>query len=271
MESKSKKHYGVKQKYSRPKQYTLGCDEKGFLCSCNGHEKDCIRECYNILNKYIERILPKGEKESNNSSNDPLDESKDIEAELQDEIAALKSDNKGVKRAERLFQVIESGAKNFLFIRAKDVDPVGLASAIVQDIAETKQMQTRHLIRLVPVEITCKAYIDNIKKACSELLEKHFKDCAKSFSIIYNHRNNNNNSLSRDIVISEIANLVKEYGNDHVVDLTNAQVTIVVEVIKSIALLAVVPKYLFYKKFNLHAIGSNNDTQSSEHNKELMK
>ncbi|KAI4468897.1 thump domain containing protein 1-related [Holotrichia oblita] len=213
---------------------------------------------------YGEKILPKEAKEANNSSSEPLNESKDIEAELQDEIASLKSDNQEVKHSERLFQVIESGAKNFLFIRAKVVDPVALASSIVEDIAATKQLQTRHLIRLVPVEITCKAYIDNIKKACSELLERHFKDSAKTFSIVYNHRNNNTSNLTRDVVITQIANLVNEYRNDHVVDLTNAEVTIVVEVIKSIALLAVIPKYLFYKKFNLHAIGNKNDTQSSE-------
>lgn len=29
---------------------------KGFLCTCNGYEKDCIRESYNLLNEYADKL-----------------------------------------------------------------------------------------------------------------------------------------------------------------------------------------------------------------------
>ncbi|GJQ84160.1 hypothetical protein Trydic_g2839 [Trypoxylus dichotomus] len=259
MDSKSKKKYGTRKKYGTPKQYTLGCEEKGFLCSCNGHEKECIKECCNILNNYAERLcrddLPKVNVDSSQLPPSVNSSVEDIEADLQKEIAMLRSDNHSIDI--KRFQIVDSGAKNFLFIRTTCIDPVVLATAIVKDIAETKQLQARHLIRLVPIETTCKAYIDNIKKACANLLEKHFSDGARTFSILYNHRNNSNNHLSRDVVIAEVAKLVSGLSDKHTVDLNGAEVTIVIEIIKSIALLAVIPDYLKYKKFNLHSLSQN--------------
>lgn len=29
---------------------------KGFVCTCNGMEKQCIRESYNILNEYADKL-----------------------------------------------------------------------------------------------------------------------------------------------------------------------------------------------------------------------
>lgn len=235
----------------KSKRYTLGCDERGFLASCNGHEKECVKECYNILNKYMNQLYGV---ESNGFNSLP-NIGTDTAIPLEKEIANLKA-KFGTWPSNKLFQVVESGAKNFLFIKTTIEDPVKLATAIVKDISENRQLQARHLIRLIPIEITCKAYIDNIKRACERLLDAHFKSCTKSFSIAYHHRNSTNN-LTRDIVISEIAKLVNSCGKGHTVDLDNADITIVVEVIRSIALLAAIPAYLEYKKFNLHAICKN--------------
>lgn len=29
---------------------------KGFLCTCNFHERDCVREAYNLLNQFADRL-----------------------------------------------------------------------------------------------------------------------------------------------------------------------------------------------------------------------
>lgn len=29
---------------------------KGFICTCNGNEKQCIREAYNILNEFADQL-----------------------------------------------------------------------------------------------------------------------------------------------------------------------------------------------------------------------
>ena len=62
------------------------------------------------------------------------------------------------KESERRFQVIESGIQNVLFVRTTVKEPVELVVKILKDIAETKTQKCRHLIRLIPIQRTCKAF-----------------------------------------------------------------------------------------------------------------
>ena len=81
----------------------------------------------------------------------------EIEDELDKEKEILKVQaNKS--ETERRFQVIESGIQNVLFVRTTVEDPVALVTEILKDIAATNTQKSRHLIRLVPIEKTCKAF-----------------------------------------------------------------------------------------------------------------
>lgn len=229
------KHYkGSQQK--RPKRSVLDLNMRGFLCSCNNREKDCIYESYNLLNRYADALYGS------------VEEKQSDDVDLKREIEALKAES------QRRFQVVNSGAKNILFIRTTLENPVELAEKIMGDVKRTKQQQSRFLIRLVPIETTCKAYVKDIEKAIEPLLEKYFRSQPRTFGIVFNHRNNN--SISRDAVIEVIAKKVTGIRLDHKVNLKEAELSIVVEVIKGIALLAVVPDFIKYKKYNLLALSS---------------
>lgn len=45
------------QQNKRRRQYVLETGVKGFFCTCNGKEKECIRESYNILNYYADQLI----------------------------------------------------------------------------------------------------------------------------------------------------------------------------------------------------------------------
>ncbi|KAJ8933869.1 hypothetical protein NQ314_013722 [Rhamnusium bicolor] len=218
---KYKQHF-----YKKPtKKSGLVINLKGFLCSCNNREKECVRESYNLLNKYADMLYPTQPVESTSK------EDFDIEVELKKELSELRSNK------DKRFQLVESGAKNFLFIKTTLDDPVSLAEKIVSDIEETKSQQTRFLIRLVPIEITCRAHVKDIENAFKPLALKYFKESPRTFSIVYNHRNNN--SLKKEDVIKVVADAVFEIRADHKVNLKEAEVSIIIEVIKGIALLGV--------------------------------
>lgn len=234
--SKYKQKFSVGKQKKRP---TLEVNLKGFICSCNDREKDCVRESYNLLNKYADVLYP-----SQPSTEDCKDT--DIADDLRKELLELTSNKKN------RFQVVESGAKNLIFINTTLEDPVQLAEKIVSDIAETKNKQTRILLRLVPIEITCKAYVKDIENAFKRIATKYFTENSKTFSVVYNHRNNNN--LKRDDVIKVIADAVFQTRSDHKVNLKDAEISVVIEVIKGIALIGIVPNFIKYKKYNLHAI-----------------
>lgn len=237
MEKKNKRKINHFKKFTkRPSQFTLQPNQRGFLCTCNSREKECVREAYNILNEHADLLF----------GGSALTPSKvDIDDDLDAEINNLRTEDK-----HKRFQVVESGAKNVLFIRTSIDEPVKLAHHILQSVHDNNRHQTRHLIRLVPVEVTCKAFLNDVLQAVEPLLEKHFKEGPKSYSVVFNRRNNN--SLNKDEVIKAIADKVAAIRNDHKVNLKEGDWTIVVEVIRSIALVAVVPDFLKYKKFNVH-------------------
>ncbi|XP_045464977.1 THUMP domain-containing protein 1 homolog [Harmonia axyridis] len=236
----------------RKRNSNIDINYKGFLCSCNNREKDCIRESYQILNKAADELYKEEPTETK-------DEEVDISDEISKEIDSLKSDNANQKFK---FNVCDSGAKNLIFIRTTMEDPVKISQHIVENIFQTKQQQTRFLIRLVPVEVTCKAHVKDIEKAFQPLAEKYFQNEGKTFSIIYNHRNNN--SLSRDDVIKTVAEKVLSLNKDNKVNLKDAEVSIIIEVIRAFAFIGVVPHFIKYKKYNLLALSDNVDRVNEE-------
>ncbi|XP_018574836.1 THUMP domain-containing protein 1 homolog [Anoplophora glabripennis] len=248
--SKYKQKFNVK-KHKRP---SLEVNLKGFICSCNNREKDCVKESYNLLNKYADILYPP-------PANTDTKDDTDIGDELRNELLELTS----IKT--KRFQVVESGAKNMIFIKTTLEDTVQLAEKIISDIAETKSRQTKVLLRLVPIEVTCKAYVKDIENAFKRIAPKHFAESSKTFSVVYNHRNNNN--LKRDDVIKAVADVVFQIRSDHRVSLKDAEVSVVIEVIKGIALIGIVPDFIKYKKYNLHAISEHDNETESQHSGEL--
>lgn len=246
---KRKASYYKGSQQKRSKRNVLDVNMRGFLCSCNNREKDCVYESYNLLNRYADALYGSVEEKSGEES--------DVEVDLKKEIEALKAQTQ-CKR----FQVVDSGAKNVLFIRTTLENPVELAEKIMADIQRTKQQQSRFLIRLVPIEVTCKAFVKDIEKAIEPLLEKYFKNQPRTFGIVFNHRNNSN--ICRDTVIQVVADKVATIRSDHKVNLKEAELSIIIEVIRGIALLAVVPDFFKYKKYNLHALSSKTGDTSNK-------
>ncbi|RZF39564.1 hypothetical protein LSTR_LSTR001085 [Laodelphax striatellus] len=256
---RGKRKHNFYSNESRKKfKYCLDTGLQGFLCTCNNREKDCVREAYNILNDYGDKLF--GEENIEDKSNlEHKEKDTEIEDELEREVKSLqKSTNSG----ERRFQVVESGANCCVFIKAKIPDPVKLAATIMEDVQSTKTQKTRYLIRLLPVEVTCKAYLDSIKKAADSLFDKYFRCEPTTFAIVYNKRNNDN--LLRDEVIKSLALIVEDKNILHKVDLRQARLTVVIEVIKSICCLSVVPDYFKYCKYNLMQLSKNEDEYPSD-------
>uniref|UniRef100_A0A8D9B3W1 THUMP domain-containing protein 1 homolog n=1 Tax=Cacopsylla melanoneura TaxID=428564 RepID=A0A8D9B3W1_9HEMI len=235
---------------------TLPIGIKGFLCTFNTmrnqSENQCVKEAYNILNEYLEKINASDTKDPNKKETSDVQEKitndeLDVEEELKNELHDLQ--NEDVKK--RKFQKLDSGAQGNVFIKINDktIDPVTLGTGIVEDLHKTKQQKTIHLLRLIPVEVTCKSYVDDITKAIGPLLDKYFLGAPTSYCIVFNKRNNNN--LERASVIELTALLVKEKNMFHSVDLKQAALTIVFEVIKSVCCISVLPDYYKYMKYNL--------------------
>ena len=54
--NKRKPYFSSNLMAKKRKDLFLKAGMKGFICTCNGNEKQCIRESYNILNEYADRL-----------------------------------------------------------------------------------------------------------------------------------------------------------------------------------------------------------------------
>ncbi|KAG8233798.1 hypothetical protein J437_LFUL008018 [Ladona fulva] len=245
---KRKANYWNADQRKRKSNYNLDVGQKGFICTCNFNEKQCIREAYNILNEFNDVTENVSE-----TPEEVAEEEEDVEAALAKEVKALQDENSSGNKF-RKFQVVETGLNNCIFIRTTIQDPVGLVVKIMEEVKTKKQRKTRFLLRMLPVEVTCKATPKQMEEALKPLMQKYFSSEGKTFSIIYRARYNN--SVVRDEVIELFAGLVKSANPMNRADLNNPQLAVLVEIMKSICCVSVVPNFYGYKKYNLSELVS---------------
>jgi len=72
-----------------------------------------------------------------------------------------------------------------IFIVGTLPNPLDLVTKIITELDITKKQCTRYLLRLLPIEIICKAYMNDIRTKASILFEKYFVQEPKTFSIVF--------------------------------------------------------------------------------------
>jgi len=266
----SEKRKARKQNYfkaaKKSKKYAEGKVLKegmvGFLLTCNNREKEAVREGYNLLNEFADKLFGSEKKPDeclDSLDTDDIDKAFDAEKDnLDDEI------NK--KPSERRFQQVESGANNCLFIKTTLHNPKLLVNSILDDIVSTKSQKARYILRMIPVIGTCKAFNENIEKLAEEKLSDIFKEGTElTYCLLFKSRNNNN--VLRDDMIKLIGSVVKNQPGKTSVDLKTPDICIVIEVIRNVCCLGIVEQYFKRKKYNLVELGKSDnlaDTKSEE-------
>ncbi|XP_046660332.1 THUMP domain-containing protein 1 homolog [Homalodisca vitripennis] len=239
---------------------------KGFICTCNMREKDCVRESYNILNEYADKLYGLEEMKEHKSDEKVVTEEagagagaeEDIEDELKKEVSSLKATQSW--RYPSRFTSIDTGIKNNIFIKTTVEDPVKLAMAVLNDVAVTKTQKGRFLLRIIPVEVTCKASLEDIKTAADALFDKHFRCEPTTFAIVVNKRYND--SLLRDEVIHSLALLVTDKNQDHKANLKEAKKTVLLEIMKGVCCLSVLEDYKRLRHYNLAELAKPEVTEA---------
>lgn len=243
------------QQHKKRRQQVLETGLKGFFCTCNGKEKECIKESYNILNYYADQLI--GPEEGITDENGK-ESNEDIEDEINKEIDSLKMKS---SPGQRRFQAVDTGANSCVFIKTTVEDPIQLVRSVYEDVEKTKQQKGRYLLRLVPIEVTCKAYIEDIRKTADQLFDKHFRCDPSTFCIFFNKRNNN--SVLRDEVIEALACIITDKNIGHKADLKHPKLAVVIEIIKGICCMSVLTDYMKFKKYNIYELANPRQNQSN--------
>ncbi|XP_069024121.1 THUMP domain-containing protein 1 isoform X1 [Embiotoca jacksoni] len=226
---------------------------QGILITCNMNERKCTAEAFNLLNEYADELFgPEKQLQDNtgSSSEEEEAEEEDVDVALKKEVAQLQAS--GAKQ-ERRFQALDSGANNVIFIRTQNLESDKLVHHILSDLHTTKKKKSRVILRMLPVTGTCKAFQEDMLKYLTTFLEPWFKtpNCA-TYQIAFKARNSSHNK--REEIIKSIAGLVGKLNPKNKVDLTNPELTIIVEVIKAVCCISVVKDYTLYRKYNVQEV-----------------
>lgn len=237
-----------------------------------------MKEVYNLLNEYAGKLYPdlgieqtsvvpvSATPEDDRSESESEDDT-DIGDILRREVDSIKKDSQKSLRHKR-FQVVETGASNCIFVKTNLPSPEELTAAIIKDLFATRLQKTRHVLRLLPIMATCKANLPDIMEAAGRLFDKFFLKESSTFAVIFNKRFNN--SVSRELIIKELADLIVLKNGDNKADLKNPGLCIIVEIIKGMCLLSIVDNYFTYKKYNINEIckeeiaNDNDETQAKK-------
>ncbi|XP_029910705.1 THUMP domain-containing protein 1 [Myripristis murdjan] len=249
---RSKKRYVVGHHSKRSKgSRELEVGMQGILITCNMNERKCTAEAFNLLNEYADKIYgPEKLQDNDRSSSEEEEDEDDVDAALKKEVAQLQASR--VKQKRR-FEALDSGANNVIFIRTQNLEPDKLVHHILSDLHTTKKKKSRVILRMLPVNGTCKAFQEDMEKYLTTFLEPWFKTPNHAtYQIAFKARNSSHNK--RDEIIKSIAGLVGKLNPKNKVDLTNPELTIIVEVIKAVCCISVVQDYPLYRKYNVQEV-----------------
>lgn len=232
---------------------TIPYGTQGVIITCDGgKERGSARDAARNLTERFEIFLERDGKSKKSSSEDKgKDESADAGDALRAELEGLREDNK-----QPLFKENSVDLRACTFVAAsKEVTShytmAELVRAELERAKESGKTFARHMLRMIPVETTCYAGVDEIAEAAAPLIEKYFGDeKERTFAICFDRRANS--SVRRNDVIEAIAKQVKQPPAK--VNLGNPDLTIMVEVIKGVACLSVLTDYESLCKYNVRFV-----------------
>ncbi|XP_063606730.1 THUMP domain-containing protein 1-like [Penaeus indicus] len=286
-----KSYYIQSAKRQKRKDSCLGPDMMGFLCMCNGHERECVQESYNILNEFANELYGKEEWQAQNTpkeaSSDNKDSNKveqeksadtkekdseseeedlDIDAAIKADVSELQKEGDKKERCRRRFQQVECAAKNCIFISTTLENPLELSMKIMDSILETQKQRTKKLLRMIPVQKTCKAFQKDIEGALETLAKAYFEKESKTYCIVSKIRNNS--LIKREDLTQSLISVLQGANSDNAPDLKTPDVVVNVDVIKNVCCLSILPGYFTpYCKYNLVGIANKHKEPEKEQGK----
>ena len=243
-QKRSKSHYVQNKKRAKTQgRGRLGLEElktstKGIIATANFLDYGCRREVFSLLDDFCAAE----EKPAVTDGNQEVDD------EIAKEIAELKAEKKR-------FQLVDTTLNNMMFIAVSDssIEPCKLVHKILSTLREKKERKTRFTQRLLPVSHTCYASLDDIKKTALAMTKDQFHNkTPKTFGIFFKSRNNS--SISRDDVIKAVAGVVTDnetFAEFNKVHLDNPEYAIIINIVKTVAMLGVVKDFKLLCKYNI--------------------
>lgn len=186
------------------------------------------------------------------------------EREAKTAAAGLEAELKQLKESTAPF--VNCGnevAKGTGFVKFAGEATECLPSEVVSNMLETQraEFQAKHvapssrlLCRVLPIDHTCKPFVDDFRKLAQAVLPTHVGPEAEPTVWALEFRARNTSTLKKEAVLSIVDEIVPK--GVHKVSLDDPKKCILVEVNPLFCGLSVLPKWKEFRKYNLHALTS---------------
>lgn len=147
-------------------------------------------------------------------------------------------------------------------------DPVETVQQVLHDLdsSSTSAPSSRFVTRMIPIQATCFASLEEIGLTAEALVQKYLKDVAPS-TFAVNIKRRNCSTVTRDEIINAVAGAVLSMEgakNEWKVNLKSPNYTIMVEICKTLCGMTIVKDYASYRNFNLLEIREAQQTSKEE-------
>lgn len=169
-----------------------------------------------------------------------------VEASLNAELASLKSP------APKLFERLDLSVNGSIFVAVRDirVDLEGVAERILADARASGQPGCRFCIKIMPIHTSCYASASKVAEAALPIVEARFPSGKATYAIAFKSRFNS--GAHRDDYIDAVANALKDrFGDRFTVNLTEPDVVLIVEVLKTSCCIGTFRRYFELAKMNV--------------------
>lgn len=245
-----------KRKYTQQGHHRgteLGAGMRGALITCDVHvERHAIREAFALLEGLTEpepgpSAAPAGS-ESAATAGDEL------QRELQELQRSQKAGGGGGAREGKRFAVAQTGVGGTVLIRfeSSSIDPMALIGRVMDGALASGRNSTPHVVRMLPVQVTCHAKASAIIEAAAPLIGAALSGYKGTYAV--NWRRRCNTTIDKMEVIDGLASAVAAAAPEASVDLKHAAAAINVDVIKTTACVSVLPRWREYGAYNVRAL-----------------
>ncbi|KAL3925902.1 MAG: hypothetical protein SGPRY_003539 [Prymnesium sp.] len=226
----------------------LGVGMRGVLISCDVHlEREAIKETLRLL---------EGLTEEGPAANAVPSSSLTAGDALAREIEQLKEagNTAGGRGKRNAFTVAQTGCGGNVFIRFEERahDPLRLVEQVMESVLLSRGLEAPHVIRMLPVQVTCAAKPSAIETALKPLVAAALRGSERTYAVQWRRRCNTD--VEKQAVIDAAAASVVEVAPKAKVDLNHPDTAILTEVIKTVCCVSVLPNWARFRNYNLRAL-----------------
>jgi len=240
--------------------------------SSKSESKESKKETPKLVSNALEEELKILQKNDNRSSGSCSD-SGDHTSTSQSQVKAIKLSSSQLTDLQQRFDLIPQytlTSKGICIFRIKEreMDPKEICSYMLRQVSESKELRSRYSVRMIPLENTCYASMENLLAMAKPIIQDIFSKLTppRNFAIVWKRRSKND-KIKREEAIKALAAMVP---SGFTVDLDNPDVVIDIQLLGRVIGMAVLTDYKELNKYHIRSLANQDPKEIQNKNEKIV-